>query len=291
MIKNWLFKPFPLIESLKDQIFMALLAGLVVFLFLTIFQPFGISTEHEGIFKHLAGYGLITTIVVAICFFLTSRLLPSSVYKDNWTVGKNVVLIFIILILISILNFIYGQYVADQIYMQTIVQIVTPSILLWTFMTFTVGIFPVFFIIYFTERRLFKRNQQIAEEINIGMESNKSRSPRVPISIEIGKNKVLEISSSDLICVQAEGGNYSTIFWIDTGGIQKEMLRITLQNFLANIHEDENIIRCHKSYIINRSMVEKVSGNARSLIISLKGLNFVVPVSRSFPREQLLSSR
>jgi len=291
MIKNWLYKPFPLIESLKDQMFMALLAGLVVFLFLAVFQPFGISTEHEGIFKHLAGYGLITTIVVAICFFLTSRLLPNSVYKDNWTIGKNVILILIILILISILNFIYGQYVSDQIYMQGIVQTYTPGLILWIFMTFSVGIFPVFFIIYIAEKRLFKRNKRIAGELNKGIYNSGFNNKGTQISLDLGKNISLEINSAKFICVQAEGGNYSTVFWIDNSDIKKQIFRITLQNFMEQVDSDINIIRCHKSYIVNRNHVESVVGNARSLLLRINGLDFEVPVSRSFPRDRLMSSK
>ena len=70
-------------------------------------------------------------------------------------------------------------------------------------------------------------------------------------------------------------------------GTEKELLRLTLLNFLEKVDPDKNIVRCHKSYIVNLDKVENVHGNARSLMLEIKGLDFEIPVSRSFPREQL----
>ena len=75
--------------------------------------------------------------------------------------------------------------------------------------------------------------------------------------------------------------------WRDESETQKELLRITLLNLLQRVDSDENIVRCHKSYVVNLDKVAKVHGNARSLMLELKGLDFEIPVSRSFPREQL----
>ena len=184
-------------------------------------------------------------------------------------------------------NYAYGQYLVSQVYVDALIHSERTGLLSWIFMTFSVGIFPVLFIVYFSERQLLKRNMRIAGEINKRIYKSPTYNNGMRIALETGKNKSLEINTSELICIQAEGGNYATVYWQGEMGTEKELLRLTLLNFLEKVDPDKNIVRCHKSYIVNLDKVENVHGNARSLMLEIKGLDFEIPVSRSFPREQL----
>ncbi len=288
IIKNWLKKPFPYIESLRDKLLISFISGCVVFLFLVIFKPFGIDTVHENIYLYLSGYGVITMGASGLNLIFLPIFFPKVVDYDKWAIGKNIILILWVLMIISILNYAYGQYLVNQIYVDALIQNERTGLLSWIFMTFSVGIFPVFFIIYFAERQLLKRNLRLAGEINKGIHKPAIDHEGMRIELESGKNKSFEISTAELICIQAEGGNYATVYWQDEMGTQKEMLRITLLNFLKKVDAEKNIVRCHKSYIVNLDMVETVIGNARSLMLEIKGLDFEIPVSRSFPREELV---
>ena len=287
MIKDWLKKPFPFIESLRDKLLISFVSGIVVIGFLVIFQPFGIDTVHENIYLYLSGYGVITMGVIGLNLVLLPMAFPKIINYDKWTIGKNMLFILWVLIIISLLNYAYGQYLVNQVFIDALIHSERTGLLSWIFMTFSVGIFPVFFIVYFAERQLFKRNMRIAGEINKGISKSSSYNNGMNIALESGKNKSLEISTSELICIQSEGGNYATVYWQDEMGTQKELLRLTLLNFLEKVDPDMNIVRCHKSYIVNLDKVENVHGNARSLMLEIKGLDFEIPVSRSFPREQL----
>ena len=287
MVKNWLKKPFPLIESLRDKLLISLISGIVVVAFLVIFQPFGIDIVRESIYLYLSGYGLIATVIIALNLILLPLILPEYINYDKWTIWKNMLFILWVLIDITLLNYAYGQYLVSQVYIDALLHSDRTGLLSWIFMTFSVGIFPVFFIVYFAERQFLKRNQRIAVEINKGIHKLTIDYEGINISLELGKSKSFEINTSELLCIQGEGGNYSTVYWQNEMGTQKELLRLTLLNFLEKVAADKNILRCHKSYIVNLDKVENVHGNARSLMLEIERLDFEIPVSRSFPREQL----
>ncbi len=154
-------------------------------------------------------------------------------------------------------------------------------------MTFSVGVIPVVFALYFIEKKLVRSNQHLAEEFNKNIKGPDTDRSVQEIVIDSGRDTALRINSSDFICVQAEGGNYATIYWLNESEIKKEMLRLTLLGFLEKTESIESIVRCHKSYILNLEKVVSFRGNARSVTVMLDGLDFEIPVSRSFPREQL----
>lgn len=290
MIRTWLKKPFPYIESLRDQLLMSLAAGGVVTGFLLLFQPFGIDALVGGIFWHVAVFGLIAAVVIALNLIILPLVIPHYVNAENWTIGKNLVFIFWILFVISFCNFAYGEYLADSAYTEVLQESNRTGLLSWIFMTFSVGIFPVFLLVYFSERQLLKKHQRFARELSEDIAHTTATAEGRLITLETGKASAIEIHTSRILCVRADGGNYITVYWQDGQGGHRELIRMTLRNFLEKVAGTGNFVRCHKSYIVNRDKIEKVRGNARSLVISIQGLDFQVPVSRAFPRRELVST-
>ncbi len=189
-----------------------------------------------------------------------------------------------LLLLISIFNGIYGQiklgFTNPQINEY-------PGIFLaYIRMTFSIGIFPVLFTNYILEKQLFAYNVKLAKLLKISfgeapVQLNKQDSLQIPID----EKQSTTIYSNDLICVKAEGGNYVTAYWIQKDELKSQLWRTTLKNVLDMLKNNQNILQCHKSFLINKSFVSEVSGNARTLMLSMKILSFEIPVSRSFPRE------
>jgi len=286
-IIDWFRKPFPVVDSLKDILIISLGSGIIVLSFLLVFQPFGISSI-KGIFLFLCGFGFIDFLVTALNLLLLPRILPSRFKQSQWTIGKNFLAIAWILFTIALVNFIYGEYLVSREYVEGLEQLNRTGIASWIFMTFSVGVIPVVLILYFIERNLGRRNQNLAEEYNQGIRTPRTHKSGEEIILETGKDARLQISTKDLICVQADGGNYASVYWHDESGLHKEMIRLTLTGFMKQTELMHHIVRCHKSYIINLQKVQSFRGNARSVTVRLEGLDFEVPVSRSYPREDLM---
>ncbi|MDD7915542.1 LytR/AlgR family response regulator transcription factor [Polaribacter ponticola] len=103
-----------------------------------------------------------------------------------------------------------------------------------------------------------------------------------------GTNKTENISFNlnDLIYISSQG-NYAS-FFIKTGSETKEIiLRNTLSAIIKELNKYNNIIRCHKSYIINTNYVNAISGNARGYYLRSNSITQQIPVSRSFNKSDL----
>ena len=283
---NWFRKPFPRVESTRDKLLISLGSGVVVLIFLVSFQPFGIDTI-KGIFFYLCGYGIIDFVVTALNLIIWPWFLPAIFNTTNWTTGKYFLFILWILFTISLTNYVYGEFLVGQVYVDGLGQLDRTGILSWLYMTFSVGVIPVIISLYLIEKKLVRDNQHLAEEFNNNIGGPYADESGKRIVMESGQDTFLSINSSDVICVQAEGGNYLTVYWLDESETKKKMIRQTLLGFLEKTDSIDSIVRCHKSYILNLKKVVSFRGNARSVTVMLDGLDFEIPVSRSFPREQL----
>lgn len=263
-------------------------SGIVVMAILIVFKPFGIEDIDKDLFFYLCAYGLIDIIVTAI-HLLLPRIFPVWTNKSRWTTGKNLLAIIWLLFAISLCNYIYGEFLASNIFVEGFKELHSGGIFTWFFMTLSVGIIPLIFALYFIERRLLIKNQLRADEFNDLMQESESSEKEAHISLGSGNDSRLEIKRSDFICIRAEGGNYASIFWRDGEVTKKKLLRLTLVGFLKEFGHMDSISRCHKSYVINLDQVLSFHGNARSITVRLFGLDMEVPVSRSFPREKLMN--
>ncbi|MFC0185517.1 LytTR family transcriptional regulator DNA-binding domain-containing protein [Pseudarcicella hirudinis] len=63
------------------------------------------------------------------------------------------------------------------------------------------------------------------------------------------------------------------------GQVYKELIRSSLSRLEGQIDNPE-IVRCHRSFIVNLSKVASVSGNAQGYKLKLKGYEMLVPVAR-----------
>jgi DNA-binding LytR/AlgR family response regulator len=149
-----------------------------------------------------------------------------------------------------------------------------------------IGIFPATFgvmlnYIYqlkkYNQNIIVQHSQAIVNQSVTNNDSIKLIAENEKDSIEILTENLFYIESSD---------NYSTVFFEKSGTppeakLQKELLRSSLTRLESQISH-ENIVRCHRSYIVNLDKVEKVTGNAQGYKLHLKSPELLVPVARKY---------
>ena len=110
MRRNILFQPYPFNPSKKRAVLNALIFGLFIFLFLTLFQPFGLNNyQSETKTLELAGYGLVTSTLLIFNTYLFSIVLPNWYTEKKWTVGKNILFTIWVLFMIGLGNLLYSN--------------------------------------------------------------------------------------------------------------------------------------------------------------------------------------
>ncbi len=82
----WFFKPYPFVTTTKQKLLMSLVFGKIVFLFLYIFKPFGISNLENNLVSYTLGFGLITFIITLFNLFIFPFIFPKFFNPNKWII-------------------------------------------------------------------------------------------------------------------------------------------------------------------------------------------------------------
>ena len=266
-----------MVETVKQKLLVSFLFAVFIYIFLIVFQPFGLSEIQFYKPLYVAGFFVITFLVMLVSFFVGPLILKKAFNPDKWTVKKEIYFILWIINLIAIFNWLYNSTVCKEITEQY-------NLITFLFITISVGIFPTIFFTIYVEKYLLNKHDLISRELTgkIQRTDNESHSEKVNI-VSDNNADLLTLNLQDFICVVSEG-NYANVFYQDNNEIKKKLIRNSLSKLNDQFVIFETIKRCHRSYIVNLQNVSRVSGNARNYNLHVINLDFTIPVSRNFPK-------
>ena len=258
--------PFPKTKTFKDIFLQSVFIALAVYFFLVLFQPFGTYT-----FKHSLKYLiLIPYSIIAFTIFSLTKYLINKLNFVKWNINNEIISTISILCLCSVLNYFYSiriiNYTNFRLY----------NLIFMFFCTFSIGI-PICLIYFFATFAISIKNKNhlISENSTTNTEGL------------VENNKLFQINdlqiddiTQNFIFAKSEG-NYSYIFYYHHLKVEKKLIRITFSNLEKKILS-ENIIRCHRSYIINKNYIVSKKGNAQGYKLSIKDISEQIPVSRKY---------
>ncbi|MGH1519004.1 LytTR family transcriptional regulator DNA-binding domain-containing protein [Chryseobacterium sp. JK1] len=258
---------YPKSESFREIFISSLGAGIAVYLFLIIFQPFGTENFHHPYkYSLLFPYCIIFTFLFFVVSIFTSRF-------NYWNIGTELLKIITVLFLGSVLSYFYNSLFVSH------VEFSLGNYFYMLLYSLALGI-PVS-AIYILARYIYLKNlhentarkisQQLTTETNV---------PPVRLLKVYNNTTELIIGESDFLCAVSME-NYCNLYFLENGKIQKQLIRISLSNILKQI-ETDSIKKCHRSHIVNLRKVKNLNGNAQGYKLILPEIDFKIPVSRSF---------
>ena len=265
-IIEFLNKPFPEIENKLVFYRIVLALSLFVTFFLYIFQPFGISTLESNKFLICLGFGSMTFLGATVYEIVLHTIFNIRGRQRKWTFSKWILDNLGFMLSISLANFLFARfllfgYVEWSLFPQMI------------YSTFMIGIIPLVAIGSIALFNSERKYQAIASEIN------KAKSNSSGIQDTVGR-LIFDIEIDHIRYIEALQ-NYAKIGYIDSEGQLKEQIeRTTLKSILSET-EGTPIIRCHRSYLVNKETITTAAGNAQGLLLSLTDCDKVIPVSRT----------
>lgn len=259
--------PYPKSESFKEIFVSSLGAGVSVYLFLIIFQPFGTESFHH-LYKFLLLFPYC--IIFGTAFFITN---PLTSRFSSWNIGTELLKIIFILFVGSILSYFYNSLFLSH------VQLDLANYLYMFLYSLAVGI-PVS-IIYILSRYIYLKNihENTAQSISQHLPVSDPEQQQNLLKIS-AQNTELSINEKDFLCVQSME-NYCTFYFLENNSLKKTVIRISFSNALQQI-ETTSVKKCHRSYIVNLRRVKNLKGNAQGYKLILPEIDFEIPVSRSF---------
>ncbi len=265
-IAEILRRPFPIVESTLAYFKILLILSAFVASFLYIFQPFGIATLESDKFLICLGFGVMTFIGAAIYELLFHKIFKLRARQKKWTYGKWILDNLGIMIFISLANFLFIRLLVFGFIEWSLF----PPMVYGTFM---IGIIPLSALGAFMLFKNEKKYQTIADEIN--------NTRTGPLNSQNAESSIIfDIPTTQIRFIEALQ-NYAKIGYISPeGSLKVQIERITLKRILSET-EGTSIIRCHRSYLVNRDAIIDADGNAQGLLLSLSDCDTVIPVSRS----------
>ena len=270
--------PHPCSFGQKQNVSISIAIGVFVTLFLLIFKPFGISdSRSQYLVPIMIGYGIISFASLLFYYFIIPKIFKDYYKEKNYTLGKEIVSLTLLVTFIGLANGIYSQiFIAED---------GMPSPFAMMGQTFLIGVFPLTFLSLFQYNRLLQSNLKTSQDITLP----KAGKQRALINKEtqyytiLTEKETVKIALDDLLYLESEG-NYAIVNTNLDGEQIKTMYRMTLKSIQSE-NTYQNIIRCHRSFIVNLDQVIAVNGNAQGLRLSLNNCKDIVPVSRKYISE------
>ncbi|MDH6303436.1 hypothetical protein M2459_000630 [Parabacteroides sp. PF5-5] len=276
-------QPLPLVNNRWQVV---LIASLLVFFVLGIFQPFGMDRLLEKNYIYLLGFTLVTAIGTSIIVYLFP-LIFKRFYSDNWTIGKSILNMFIIVLVIGLGNTIYFLLVVDSSISFTWGNILRMG-LLYLMFTFFVALIPQTIITFIQYNRSLSQNLQEVQELNQKL-SGKIIPQQKTYTSELitlsGNTKdSIELHPEQLIYLEAFG-NYVKVNYIENETVKQKLLRATIKQIENQLSATPFIIRCHRAFLVNTNHISSVKGNSQGYRLLFDYPTEEVPVSRAYAKE------
>lgn len=290
---EFLNRPYPFTFIPSRRIKQIIPIGFCVFLFLTLFKPFGLGNNPDYII--FSAYmvtcasfaGLLTTVLIPLAF-------PKYFDESKWTLKRNLIwviginIIFIIIMFPALNIFLILKY-------NTFQELTFKNFLWWFYVQLILGVSLGIIINLVNQYYLLKKHNKIAVDINAATEKEKLEHTQTNIEhaiinnetnlleFEIDKFNKVTFSVENLIYVEALG-NYINIAYHNKED-RKITIRETISNIEKKISSSKIIYKPHRSYMVNLQFIKNITGDSQGLKIHLKGFEKVIPVSRNRIKE------
>lgn len=266
-------KPFPDKDSLQKSMLTILWVGVFVGLFLFLIRPFNIEGPWADLAWASVGFGAVTVVFGWIFELSTRYVFRIKTDGPTWTLGKWILTSIILVVWIALGNYLFVNWLSDWRalgYFNFIRMIGYTSL---------IGIFPVVLSGVVIQLRETQKNEESASDISENLRDSVDANHTIVVLEP--ENGELKLDASEVRFVEAMQ-NYVTVWYLKDGRLCKEILRSTL-TATEKQFENSDVVRCHRSYLVNVDSIETVAGNAQGLRLKLQGITEKeIPVSRSF---------
>ena len=276
-----LFKRVPkyLVEK-RNQIIMVLFVSIFAIGFINVFKPFGsINWIHNGMSAslYLAWSTLLVTIGMAVVD--VSRLI---MYYYSQYLGKLInYLQYILWVFVEVL-LLSGAFTLLALLTKTGPIQDPVEIYKHAFENtiFILCIPYILCILFFSYQERSAKLKELMNE-NIGFKSSSLisiRDSRGVLQLSIAKENLLYIESAD---------NYICIWYTKNEQLKKQLMRITMKEINEQL-ADTNIVRCHRSYMVNLDLVKVMRREKENLFLELGVPNVKeIPISKTYGEQVL----
>ena len=263
------------VYHLKEQLKLFFSLSLGIYLFILFFQPFGnVRPDIDEKLLYNAGLAGISYFMMWIFRIMIPSTYPKFSNYEKWNIGSKT-MIYALIWLFNTLAFVfYIRYVGPLRMSMYLV-----------FKISLVSLVPIIILIATDARKSLNQLVQALIEKNKKITGLLSDSEEKVKAVEVftseNKSEIIKLPIDDLVLIKS-ADNYVEILYNDNEKIQQKLIRNTLKNIETQLKEYSDIIRCHRTYIVNKKYVRDFTRGYTGYRLKLSGYNEEIPVSRQY---------
>lgn len=267
--------------SLRLAILRSLAISVFVGAFLVVFKPFdlgGWHVPHRDLW--IALYALPCFVALMASEGVRIGLNRILKFAGGWRVWHHMAFVAMTILFVTAANHAFSCLLFAQ-------QPCLAGFLQMLAYTAAVGVFPALTVMFLAGMFSFARNENAAAGINaeIGVSKEPVASATVPdetLTLTGSTGERASFAAAEIAYLKAEG-NYVEIVTAKAGVRHSTLLRATLHEAEAALAgRAVQVMRCHRSYLVNVAKVRHAEGGAQGLVLTMEVPGMEVPVSRSY---------
>ncbi len=262
-------KPYPFNDDLKHNTRIIFFISIGVFVFLWLFQPFEInSLPVRNKYYLLIGFGFITFLALSINLLFLPSLLSGKFSSAVWNVKKEILWNLWMLFTILVGYFFYTRWLGIMEFnFYTVIKLVLTAIL------------PISGLIIINFNRMLRLHVKLADELNRKLKEHKQVGERIIHFTSDYQKDSLAIKASSLLLIRS-ANNYIEVFWKEGNIVRNQMVRCSMISAEDIVKDFKFIYKCHRSFVVNISYIERFEGNSQGYKLYFDGINFPIPVAK-----------
>lgn len=266
-------KKYPFIDDLKINVRLIVVISLGIFLFLLFFQPFQLQNpDFNNKLIILATFGAITLVLLGIIRIIIPSIFSQAFSEERWTLKKEVILDFSFLIFNSVAFSFFARFVGRvPITFHIVIMIVI--ITLCAIATL---------IVFTTFHSLKKQAREFSESPTGNNDDDFGSEEDAEIEFESeNKSEYFQLFLEQIMLIKS-ANNYIGVIYKQGDKISKRLIRNTLKTTEEQFSKYPSMIRCHRSFIVNKNYIQKIAKGTDGLKLSLFDYPREIHVSRQY---------
>ncbi len=275
---NTLRQRYPYYYTIGKLWKFSLLLVVTVTFFLFLLRPVEIDANLRFDLKLTCLIYGLTAGLTFYMFYSTLNLARTYLIKIKWTLLSELTGLTVLVFIVGVINYFLRNVVSTSYTGFDITDLAEDVV-----NTYLVGIVPLSALTMLNFFYLINDNENKAWLSNILLEKSKEEAKEKNWEqIEISStNDRITIDTNALCFVKAEG-NYTEFHILYNGSIKKEVKRIPMKLVEEQCEAHKNLVRIHRSYLVNIDYVKSVKGNALGYQINIENYKGHIPVARSY---------
>ena len=247
--------------------------SLGIFLFLLFFQPFQLQNpDFNKKLIILATFGAITLVLLGFFRIIIPSIFSQAFSEEHWTLKKEIIIDFLFLVFNSVAFSFFARYVGRiPITFHIVIMIVIISLCVIAAL--------IVFTEFYSLKNQVRKFSEYSDEID-DQESTLEEDVEIEFESE-NKSEYFQLFLEQIMLIKS-ANNYVEVVYKHGDKTSKRLIRNTLKTTEDQLSKYPSMVRCHRSYIVNKNYIQKVAKGTDGLKLILFDYPQEIHVSRQY---------